>query len=92
MSLSQGVDGAVKTIYSPPPLLIEHNVSSKGFIVKSKHVVRTTRPMKGLVAFVRAAAMKSFGGCPSALHLSLTASYRQLDRNEVQVHPGEGSA
>jgi hypothetical protein len=48
--------------------------------------------MKGLVAFVcAAAAMKSFGGCTSALHLTLPASY-QLDRDEDQVHPGEGSA
>jgi hypothetical protein len=49
--------------------------------------------MKGLVAFVRAAAaMQSFGGCTSALHLTLPASYQWLDRNEDQVHPGEGSA
>ena len=48
--------------------------------------------MKGLVAFVRAAAMKSFGGCPSALHLNLTASYQWLVRNEDQMYPGEGSA
>jgi len=48
--------------------------------------------MKGLVAFVRAAATKSFVGCTSALHPGLPASYQQLDRNEDQVHPGEGSA
>lgn len=47
--------------------------------------------MKGLVAFVRAAAMKSFGGCTSALHPTLPAGY-QLDRTKEQVHPGEGSA
>ncbi len=48
--------------------------------------------MNGLVAFVHAAAaMKSFGGCTSALHLTRPAGY-QLDRNEDQVHPGEGSA
>ena len=47
--------------------------------------------MKGLVAFLRAAAMQSFGGCTSALHLTLPAGY-QLDRDEDQVHPGEGSA
>jgi hypothetical protein len=47
--------------------------------------------MKGLVAFVRAAAMKSFGGCASAQHLTLPAGF-QLGRNEDQVHPGEGSA
>jgi hypothetical protein len=47
--------------------------------------------MNGLVAFVGAAAMKSFGGCTSALHLTLPTGY-QLDRDEDQVHPGEGSA
>jgi hypothetical protein len=47
--------------------------------------------MKGL-AFVRSAeAMKSFGGCASALHLTLPAGF-QLDRDENQVHPGEGRA
>jgi len=61
--------------------------------VKAAHIVTTNRPVKGLVAFVRAtAAMKSFGGCTSALHLTLPASYQWLDRNEDQVHPGEGRA
>jgi len=59
--------------------------------VKSAHVITASRPMKGLVAFVRATAMKSFGGCTIALHPGLPASY-QLDRDEVQMHPGEGSA
>jgi len=59
--------------------------------VKSAHIVTANRPMNGLVAFVRAAAMKSFGGCASALHLTLPAGF-QLDRNEDQVHPGEDSA
>jgi hypothetical protein len=90
--LSQGVDDAVKTIYSPPPLLIEHFFSGR-FIVKAAHIVTANRPMKGLVAFVRAAAaMQSFGGCTSAQHLTLPASYQWLDRNEDQVHPGEGGA
>jgi len=60
--------------------------------VKAAHIVTANRPMKGLVAFVRAAAMQSFGGCTSALHLTLPASYQWLDRNEDQVHPGEGGA
>ena len=60
--------------------------------MKSAHIVTANRPMNGLVAFVRAAAMQSFGGCTSALHLTLPASYQWLDRNEAQVHPGEGSA
>jgi hypothetical protein len=89
--LSQGVDGAVKTIYSPPPLLIEHFFSGR-LIVKAAHIVTANRPMKGLVAFVCAATMQSFGGCTSAQHLTLPASYQWLDRNEDQVHPGEGSA
>jgi hypothetical protein len=60
--------------------------------VKSAPIVTANRPMKGLVAFVRAAAaMKSFGGRASALQLTLPASY-QLDRDEDPVHPGEGSA
>ena len=60
--------------------------------MKATHIVTANRPMKGLVAFVRAAAMQSFGGCTSALHLTLPASDQWLDRNEDQVHPGEGSA
>jgi hypothetical protein len=60
--------------------------------VKSAHIVTANRPMNGLVAFVRAATMQSFGGCTSALQLTLPASYQWLDRNEGQVHPGEGSA
>jgi hypothetical protein len=60
--------------------------------VKSAQIVTANRPMNGLVAFVRAAAaMKSFGGCVSALHLTLPAGF-QLDRDEDQLHPGEGSA
>ena len=64
--------------------------------MKFGHIVTSNRPMQGLVAFVPAssmtAAMKSFGGCTSALHLNLPASYQWLDRNEDQVDPGEGSA
>ena len=91
-TLSQGVDGVVKTIYSPPPLLIEHHSFSGRPIVKSAPIVTANRPMKRLVAFVHAAAaMKSFGGCANAQHPTLPASY-QLDRDEDQVHPGEGSA
>ncbi len=62
--------------------------------MKSARIVTANRPVKGLVAFVRAfpktAAMKSFGACTSALHLSLPAGF-QLDRDEEQLHPGEGS-
>jgi len=94
-TLSQGVDDVVKTIYSPLPLLIEHHFFEGRLIVKSAHIVTANRPMKGLVRFVRAfpmtAAMQSFGGCANAQHPTLPASY-QLDRDEDQVHPGEGSA
>ena len=99
-TLSQGVDGHVKTIYSPPPLLVEHNSLSEGFIVKSRHAIRTNRPMKGLVAFVRAAAMGSLDTRGVALHQSHPTSCQfghsfggwQLDRDEDRMHPGEGSA
>ena len=63
--------------------------------MKSAHIVTNSRPIKGLVAFVPVSlmksALKSFGGCTSALHLGLPASY-QLDRHEDRMHPGEGSA
>jgi hypothetical protein len=56
--------------------------------------------MKGLVAFVRAAAMGSLGVRDAALHQVYPTSCRfdqsfggwQLDRNEDRMHPGEGSA
>ena len=68
--------------------------------MKSMHVIRTNRPMKGLVAFVRAAAMGSLGACGAALHQAYPTSCParqsfggwQLDRNEDRMHPGEGSA
>ena len=60
--------------------------------MKSRHVFRTNRPTKGLVAFVRAAAMGSLGACDAALHQAFPTSHWQLDRNEDSVHPGEGSA
>ena len=67
--------------------------------MKSRHVIRTNRPMKGLVAFVRAAAMGSLGACDAALHQAYPTSCPvgqsfggwQLDRNEDRMHPGEGS-
>jgi hypothetical protein len=99
-SLSQGLDGEVNTIYSPPPLLIKHNFSSKSSIVKSRHVIRTNRPMKGLVAFVRATAMGLQGACdassqhvhPMSCRFDQSFGGWQLDRNEDRMHPGEGSA
>jgi hypothetical protein len=51
--------------------------------------------MKGLVALARDAAMKSPGACSAATHQVTSmggASYRQLDRNEDPMHPGESSA
>jgi hypothetical protein len=77
-------------------LLVEPHFFPGSFIVKTAHVVTANRPMKGSVAFASVvpttAALKSLGGCASALHSSLPASYQQLDRNEGEVHPGEGSA
>lgn len=66
--------------------------ASKGPIVKSRHVVRTSRPLKGLVAFARAAAMPSLGICGAAMGTTFPTSWHQLDRNEELWHPGEGSA
>jgi hypothetical protein len=56
--------------------------------------------MKGLVVFVRVAAMGSLGACGAALHQAYPTSCPagqslggwQLDRNEDRMHPGEGSA
>ena len=60
--------------------------------MKPRHVFKTTRPMQGLVAFARAAAMGSLGACGAATHEVFPTSWNQLDRNEGRVHPGEGSA
>ncbi len=64
--------------------------------MKSRHVFRTNRPTKGLVAFVpglpMTAAMGSLGACDAALHQAFPTSHWQLDRNEDSVHPGEGGA
>ncbi|MBX3628241.1 MAG: hypothetical protein KF892_24850 [Rhizobacter sp.] len=68
--------------------------------MKTRPVTRTNRPIKGLVAFVRAAAMGSLGACDVALHQVYPMSCRfapsiggwQLDQNEDRMHPGEGSA
>jgi hypothetical protein len=65
---------------------------SKDPIVKSRYVARTTRPMKGLVAFARAAAMGSLGAYGAAMHQVFPTSWQQLDRIEGRLHPGEGSA
>ena len=68
--------------------------------MKSRHVTRTNRPTKGLVAFVRAAAMVSLGACDVAMHQVYPMGSRfepsiggwQLVRNEDRMHPGEGRA
>lgn len=60
--------------------------------MKSRHVFRTTRPMQGLVAFARAAAMGSLGACCAAMHQVFPTSGHRLGRNEDRVHPGEGNA
>jgi hypothetical protein len=48
--------------------------------------------MLGLVAFVRAAALKPQGTCAANLGSFVPNSYRWLDRAEVQMNPGEESA
>ena len=68
--------------------------------MKSIRTIRTNRPTKGLVAFVRAVAMGSLGAGYASLHQASPMSCRfepsiggsQLDRNEDRLHPGEGSA
>ena len=60
--------------------------------MKSRPIVRTARPMKGLVAFARAWAMASLGTCEAAVYAALPTSYPPLDRNEDSLHPGEGGA
>ena len=60
--------------------------------MNSHHVVATHRPILDLVAFVRTAALKPQGKCAANLGSFVPASYRWLDRAEVQMHPGEGSA
>ena len=58
--------------------------------MKSASIVTSNRSLKGLVAFVRAAAIDSFGACMDARHLTLPASHQWLDRCEDHMHPGEG--
>ena len=60
--------------------------------MKSQHVVRTHRPMLGLVAFAHAAAVRSQGTCAGNLSLFASIGHCRLDRTEDQVHPGEGGA
>ncbi len=66
----------------------------------SRNAVRTSRPLKGLVAFApqlpRTAAMGSLGTCGATMHPAYPAiqplAFEQLDRSEDRMHPGEGSA
>ena len=60
--------------------------------MKSAHIVTANLPMKGLVAFVRAAAMKPVGGRIDALHLCLPMSLPRFGREDGLAYPGEGSA
>ena len=58
----------------------------------SRFVIRTSRPVKGLVAVARAVAMGSHGTSGAVVNPNPSTGYRSLDRNEGQVHPGEGGA
>lgn len=64
--------------------------------MKSRNVIRTSRPIQGLVAFVptlpATAAMGSFRACGAAIHSTYPMSEQLLARDEDRVHPGEGSA
>jgi len=65
---------------------------SKGPIVNSRYVASTTRPVKGLVAFARAATMRLLGACRTALFPTFPTSCHRLGRHGDPVHPGEESA
>ena len=103
-TLSQGVDDKGKDYLQSAATAHRAQLSSKSAIVKTRHVTRTDRPMKGLVAFVLGlptkAAMGSQGACNAALHQVTPMSRRvessmggwQHDRNEDRMHPGEDSA
>jgi hypothetical protein len=94
-TLSQGLDGKVKTIYSPLPCA--HRATFfESFIVKSAHLITSNQPEMGGFAFVpglpMTASMKPWAGRTNALHLGLPTSFRGLDRHEDPMPPGEGSA
>lgn len=72
-------------------MLAERGSIDKEAIVKSRHTVRTTRPLQGLVAFARAVAMALPGTCSTALHQAFATNGYPLDRAEDRMHPGEGS-
>lgn len=57
--------------------------------MKSRNVIRTHRPLQGLVAFVRAAAMQWLPALDAATTLPMGDC---LDRSEGPLNPGEGSA
>jgi hypothetical protein len=90
-ALWQGVDGAVKTLYSPPPSLKRATVFfffikvlSQRFIVKRSIAKHNATPAMGGAAFAHAAY---------AAHSMLASRpSRQLAGCEDRTHPGEGSA
>lgn len=89
--LSQGVDGPVKTIYSPRPSLLRA-LSSKGFIVKSAHTVIAARPAQGPVAHACVRAMRSFVTLSTNAQPTLPSSLEGFDRSVGHAYPGEEAA
>jgi hypothetical protein len=87
-ALWQGVDGAVKTLYSPAPSLkrasvffLFFKVLSQRFIVKRSIAQHNATPAMGGAAFVHAVNSTLFAR-PSC----------QLAGCEDPTHPGKGSA
>jgi hypothetical protein len=91
-TLSPGLDGEVKTIYSAPPPLPEHP-DSEDLIVNTARIVDIARSLQGYGAFVRTAlAEASFRGCANTPRPGLPMSHVSLARRDEHRHPGEGSA
>ena len=58
----------------------------------SAYTTHSYRPQTGLVAFVRAAAMKPVGGRIDALHLGLPMNLPRFGREDGLAYPGEDGA
>ena len=90
-SLSQGVDGIVKTIYSPRPSLLRA-LHSKGRIVKPAYTVIAARPVQGPVAHACVRAMRSFVMLSTNALPTSPSSPVGFDRSVGHAYPGEEAA
>jgi hypothetical protein len=95
-TLSQGVDGLVKSLYDLPPLLERARLHShQGHIVNRRPSNTSTPPATGSRAFVHVAAMSLAGACgghPHAPGLAALKRTQWVHQNDDRWHPGEGSA